>query len=481
MLFRQIEDNKLAQYAYLIGCQKTNEALIIDPERDIDRYVDMATASGLKIVAVAETHIHADFLSGARELAEQHGARLYLSKEGGPDWQSFWAQDSDYDVHFLADGDTFKVGNIAVKALHTPGHTPEHVSFLITDLGGGADAPMGMATGDFVFVGDLGRPDLLESAAGIAGMMEPSARTLYASAQDFLELPDYLQVWPAHGAGSACGKALGAVPETTVGYERRFSPALAAAQQSEDEFVRFILEGQPEPPVYFARMKALNRDGVPLLGGVPAPEKLAVEHLGDLAGRDDVVVVDTRAERDAFYAGHLPGSIHSPLNKSFHTFVGSYFDSEIPVYLIADEDQLDDVVRNLIRIGIDDIKGYFTPDALERYEAAGGELGRTEAIDFEEMERRRSLGGVHVLDVRRGSEYAQEGHVPGALNIAHTRLLPRLDEVPGDGTLLVHCQSGNRASAAASFLARNGFDVVAVDDDFTNWAGAGSQQEEAGV
>ena len=164
LLFRQIEDDKLAQYAYLVGCQKTKEALIIDPERDVDRYVAVAAAAGLEIVAVAETHIHADFLSGARELAEQHGVRLYLSKEGGPDWQSFWAQDSDYDVRFLADGDTFKVGNIEVKALHTPGHTPEHMSFLITDLGGGADAPMGMATGDFVFVGDLGRPDLLESA-----------------------------------------------------------------------------------------------------------------------------------------------------------------------------------------------------------------------------------------------------------------------------------------------------------------------------
>ena len=295
---------------------------MIDPERDVDRYIELAAAEGLEIVAAAETHIHADFLSGARELAEHHGVKLYVLEEGGPDWQSFWAKDSDYDVRFLKDGDTFDVGNIRIQAVHTPGHTPEHVSYLVTDLGGGADEPMRMATGDFVFVGDLGRPDLLESAAGIVGMMEPSARTLYASTVEFLDLPDYLRVWPAHGAGSACGKALGAVPETTVGYERRFSPAIAAVQQGEDAFVEFILEGQPEPPPYFARMKALNRDGPPLLGGVPSPEALRAEQLVDLAGQGDVVVLDTRTDRAAYFAGHVARSIYAPLNKSFHTVCG---------------------------------------------------------------------------------------------------------------------------------------------------------------
>ncbi len=470
MLFRQIDDGKLAQYAYLIGCQKTKEAIVIDPERDIDRYIDLAEAEGLKLVAAAETHIHADFLSGARELAHLHGVKLYLSAEGGPDWQSFWAQDGAYDVQFLRHGDTFKVGNIELEAVHTPGHTPEHVSYLVTDLGGGADEPMGMASGDFVFVGDLGRPDLLESAAGVAGAMEPSARTLYASAMDFLELPDYLQVWPAHGAGSACGKALGAVPETTIGYERRFSPALAAAKEGEQAFVDFILEGQPEPPGYFARMKALNRDGPPILHGLPTPDKLEPEALGGLVDRDDVVVVDTRADRHAFFAGHLPGSIYGPLNKSFHTFVGSYFDPELPVYLIVEEEALDDVVRNLIRIGIDRVVGYATPADLEQYAASGGELAAIEVIDLAEMDARRGGPDIHVLDVRKGSEFV-EGHVADAQNIAHTRLMPRFDEIPRDGTLLVHCQTGNRASAAASFLARRGLRVVAVDVDFETWAG----------
>ena len=468
MFLRRIEDGKLAQYAYLIGCQRTGEALVIDPERDVDRYVEMAKGEGLTIVAAAETHIHADFLSGARELAEHHDVELFLSEEGGPDWQSFWAKDSDYDVQFLKDGDTFEVGNIRIQAVHTPGHTPEHMSYLITDLGGGADEPMGMATGDFVFVGDLGRPDLLESAAGIAGMMEPSARTLYASTVEFLDLPDYLQVWPAHGAGSACGKALGAVPETTIGYERRFSPAIAAVKQGEDAFVDFILEGQPEPPVYFARMKALNRDGASLLGGVPKPARIAVEDLLDVAQRSDAVIVDTREEKADYLAGHVAGSIYSPFNKSFHTFAGSYFDPELPVTLIADEAMVDDVVRNLIRIGIDDVRGFFTPDGLDAFAAAGGTMVTTDVIDFEEMERRRRDPSAHVLDVRKGSEFV-EGHVPGALNIAHTRLMPRLAEVPEGGALMVHCKAGGRAAAASSFLERNGRRVVVVDGEFEGW------------
>jgi hydroxyacylglutathione hydrolase len=268
MYFRQIFDPELAQYAYIIGCQATGEALVIDPERDIDRYVEIAGEEGLRIVAVTETHIHADFLSGAREFAEQHGVKLYLSDEGDENWKYFWAKDSDYDVTFLKDGDVFDVGNIRIRAVHTPGHTPEHVSFLVTDRGGGASEPMGIASGDFVFVGDLGRPDLLETAAGVAGAREPSARRLFDSTKRFLALDDHVQVWPGHGAGSACGKALGAVPQSTVGYERRFNAGLSFDE--EQSFVDAILDGQPEPPIYFARMKELNKSGVPILGDPPS-------------------------------------------------------------------------------------------------------------------------------------------------------------------------------------------------------------------
>lgn len=228
MFLRQITDSALAQNAYLIGCQRTGEAIVIDPERDVDRYLKVAAENELHITAVADTHIHADYLTGARELMEHHGAVAYLSAEGGPDWQFEWAK-GHANARFLRDGDTFRVGNIELKAVHSPGHTPEHMSFLVTDLGGGASEPMALLSGDFIFVGDVGRPDLLESAAGKVGVMEPSARTLYGSLRATAALPEHLQILPAHGAGSACGKALGAVPVSVLGYERRFNGALRLA------------------------------------------------------------------------------------------------------------------------------------------------------------------------------------------------------------------------------------------------------------
>ncbi len=269
MFFRMLYDDKLAQASYIIGCQAVGEALIIDPQRDVDRYIQACVKEGLEITAVAETHIHADFLSGARELAEKTGATVYLSDEGDADWKYLWQDKKtgggSYDHLLVLDGDIFRVGNIEIEVIHTPGHTPEHICFLITDKGGGASEPMGIASGDFVFVGDVGRPDLLETAAGVAGVKETSARVLRQSLLEFQKLPDFLQLWPGHGAGSACGKTLGAVPQSTVGYEKRFNPAVNAAVD-EERFVRFILYGQPEPPLYFARMKKENKEGPAILG-----------------------------------------------------------------------------------------------------------------------------------------------------------------------------------------------------------------------
>ncbi len=465
MLFRQIFDERLAQYAYLVACEQTKDALIIDPERDIDRYIRIAGAEGLTIRAVAETHIHADFLSGAREFAERLGLHVYLPGEAPPEWKYTWIDDAKYDVTLLKDGDTFRIGYIEIRAVHTPGHTPEHVSYLVTDRVTGANAPMGMATGDFVFVGDLGRPDLLESAAGIAGAMKPSAQQLYRSAIDFLALPDYLQVWPGHGAGSACGKALGAVPETTVGYERRFSPAFAAVDAGENDFVDFILAGQPEPPPYFARMKQQNRDGPPRLGNVPAPERAPVAALAALAREDNAVVLDTRHSRPEFMAAHLPGSIHAPFNKSFPTIAGSYVRPDQSIHLIADEAVIQSAVLDLIRIGLDRIVSYATPADLAAFGETGGTLRTTPVIDFNELARRRDSDEPMVLDVRGTAEY-EAGHIPNAINVAHTRLAPRLAEIPRDDPLHVHCGGGGRAGSASSFLERQGFDVVLIDDDF---------------
>lgn len=478
MLFRQIFDERLAQYAYLIGCQQTREALIVDPERDIDRYVSIAAAEGLTITAVTETHIHADFLSGSREFAARYGVKVYLPGHAAEGWRYGWADECGATM--LKDGDSFRIGNIEITAVHSPGHTPEHTSFLVTDHGGGAHEPMGLVTGDFVFVGDLGRPDLLETAAGVKGVMKSSARDLYRSAVGFLDLPDYMQVWPGHGAGSACGKALGAVPESTVGYERRFSPALAAVRDGEDEFVDFILAGQPEPPPYFARMKMLNRDGPPILGRVPEPERMPVADIVARTGTADAIVLDARLDRRDFMRSHLPGSIFAPLNKTFPTIAGSYADPRQAICLIVPANSVSSAVLDLIRIGYDHIAGYATPDDLAAWAASGGTTATTERIDFAELDRRRAIEDIGVLDVRGAAEYA-EARRGDAINLAHTRLAVRLAEVPRGRPIAVYCATGSRASSASSMLEREGFDVLYVDDNFSVWAASNPDAVESGT
>ena len=264
MLLKYFYDQTLAHASYLVGCQKSGTAMVVDPGRDVEPYLQVAAENGMKITGVAETHIHADYVSGAHELAARIGAKLYVSDEGPAEWKYQYA--TRYDHQLLKDGDEFKVGNIKFTVVHTPGHTPESISFLLTDQGGGATEPMGIFTGDFVFVGSIGRPDLLEEAAGIFGSAKVGAHDLFASVQKFRALPDYLQIWPAHGAGSACGKGLGAIPSSTVGYEKRFNPALQFTD--EGEFVDYILADQPEAPKYFAVMKRVNKVGPELLGTV---------------------------------------------------------------------------------------------------------------------------------------------------------------------------------------------------------------------
>lgn len=468
MLVRQITDDHLAQNAYLIGCQQTGEAIVIDPERDVERYIEAAARENLKLVAATETHVHADFLSGTRELARRvPGIRIFLSADGGPEWQYRWPGADGIAATLLKNGDTFAIGRIEIRAWHTPGHTPEHMSFVITDHGAGASEPMGVASGDFVFVGDLGRPDLLETAAGVVGNREPSAERLYESASEFLRLPDFLQVWPGHGAGSACGKALGAIPMTTVGYERRFSPAIAEAVRGSRPFVDFILSGQPEPPAYFARMKQLNLEGPPVLGALPAPARLDARHLADDA--KNAQVIDTRRSRQDFMHEHVDRAFHAPFDKSFPTVVGSLVDPAKPIVLLIEEEDLAAAVRDLVRIGYDDILGWSPVDLLA-FKEAGGRTSSIESIGFAEFEARRQAGPVTVLDVRGAGEY-ETRHVPGAINIAHTRLRATQPVLPSDGPVYVHCAAGVRSAVSAAYLAAHGVNVVHVDGPFKDWQG----------
>jgi len=339
MIFQRFFDDKLAQASYLIGCVATGEALVVDANRDVEPYVRAAEREGLRIVAVTETHIHADYLSGSRELAKRTGAQLHLSDCGPAEWKYGFAKEDG--VRLLNEGDEIVIGNVKLRVMHTPGHTPEHLSFLVID-GAATSEPMGVVTGDFVFCGDVGRPDLLEKAVQVKGSAEKAAKVLWQSLEKFRALPDHLSVWPGHGAGSACGKGMSAVPSSTVGYEKRINWAFTA--KNEAEFVSGVLAGQPEPPAYFATMKRLNRDGPKVIGALRQPPLLDFTALG--AGSLELgknasqapssqlpALVDLRTAAD-FAAGHIPGSLSIPLNKSFTTWAGSLLPYDRDIHLI---------------------------------------------------------------------------------------------------------------------------------------------------
>jgi len=467
MFFKRFYDEQLAQASYLIGCGATGSALVIDPCRLVDQYIAAAEADGLRIDAVTETHIHADFVSGTRELAARTGAVMYLSKCGTPEWQYGFRDEAR--VVLLGDRDRITVGNVDVQAVHTPGHTPEHLSFLVTDRAG-ADEPMGIVTGDFVFVGDVGRPDLLEKAAHVQGTAESGARDLFRSLAWFKTLPDHLQLWPGHGAGSACGKGLSAVPQSTVGYERRFNWALSS--DDENAFVRQVLAGQPEPPRYFGEMKRINRAGPPVLGSLSLPERVAEHRVAEILAAGGIVV-DIRAAPD-FASGHLPGTLSIPFNKSFPTWAGSLLPYDRDLYLLIDEgrpEALAAAVKSLLSIGLDRVRGYFGSKALEMSDGNGGSLGRVEQLTVGELQARQ--GSLYVLDVRGRAEW-EGGHIPGAHLVPLAELSDRIAEVPADRPIAVHCQGGGRSAIAASLLRANGVPHVAnVTGGFGAWVQSG--------
>ena len=465
MLLKRFYDSKLAQASYLVGCPSSGEAIVVDANRDVEQYIRAAADEGLKVTHVTETHIHADFVSGSRELADRASAQLLLSDEGDADWKYAFARGAG--ARLLHDRDTFMVGNLRFEALHTPGHTPEHLSFLVTDTPA-TDKPMGALTGDFIFVGDVGRPDLLEKAAGIAGTMEAAARTLFRSLQRFKQLPDYIQILPGHGAGSACGKALGAVPSSTLGYEKIANWGLAITD--EQEFVEAVLAGQPEPPKYFAEMKRINKEGPALLGGFHRPELRPAAAIGGLL-HDGVTIVDTRPAAD-FAAGHIAGTINIPLNKSFNTWAGWLLPYDRDFHLIVDSGCsrcIDEAVRDLAMIGLDRVAGYFGTDAIGAWSAAGHELAKVRQISAAELADRMKSEKMSVIDVRGRTEW-DAGHLPGVPNIPVGYLTERLSEIPSSTTVVVHCQSGARSAIAASVLQASGRkNIVNLTGGFAEW------------
>jgi hydroxyacylglutathione hydrolase len=449
----------LAQTSYVIGCATAGEALVIDPNRDLDQYIKAAEAEGARVAHVTETHIHADYVSGSRELAARTGATLYLSDEGDADWKYGYAREAH--AVLVREGDRITVGRVRVDVAHTPGHTPEHLSFLVTDCTAAND-PIGAATGDFIFVGDVGRPDLLERAANLTGTMEAGARTLYRSLQRWRDRPDWLQIWPGHGAGSACGKGISAIPQSTLGYEKRFNWAFRAA--SEDDFVRSVLAGQPEPPKYFAEMKHVNKAGPRLLGGFHRPPLLQADALARLVAAG-ACVVDTRHAAD-FAIGHVPGTINIPLNAAFTTWAGWLLPYDADVHLIAGPRNgeasraVDAAVRDLAMIGLDRVAGWFDDSVIDAWTAAGRPPGSVPQITVDDLAEALRHDAVTLVDVRSAAEWAT-GWIAGARHIPLGYLTDELDQIPRARPVVVQCQSGSRSAIGASLLRAHGFAHVA--------------------
>jgi len=470
VLLRRFYDEGLAQASYLIGCQVTGEALVVDPNRDIEQYIAAAVAEGLRIAHVTETHIHADFVSGSRELAQRTGATLYLSDEGGPAWRYDYATQAG--AVLLKDGSRLQIGKVAIEALHTPGHTPEHLAFLVTDTTA-ASAPLGVLSGDFVFVADVGRPDLLERAANYRGTMEQGARQLFQSLQRFKRFPDYIQIWPGHGAGSACGKALGTMPHSTLGYERLANWAFGITE--EESFVAAVLDGQPDPPKYFAEMKRINKEGPRVLGGLGRPRRIPASRVGELVAAG-TLVVDTRPAAD-FAAAHIPGTINIPLNRAFTTWAGWLVHYDREFYLMIDsarDEAVETAVRGLTMIGLDQVAGHVdATETLEAWRAAGGTLSVTPQMTVAELRERLGGDAVTVLDVRGRAEW-EAGHLPGVSNIPLGLLPDRLDELPARGLIVLHCETASRSAIAASLLEAQGRrDIANLKGGFTAWRQAG--------
>lgn len=458
MYFQHVYENGLAQASYFIGCQKTKEAIVIDPRRDIDVYLKIAEEKNFNITHITETHIHADFLSGVRELSAVTGAKMYLSDEGGPDWQY------QFEHEGLKNGDLLKIGNVQLEVLHTPGHTPEHISFLLTDSIVTKE-PIMIFTGDFVFVGDIGRPDLLEKAAGIVGTQEVGAKQMFNSLKRFKSLSDHVQVWPGHGAGSACGKSLGAVPSSTVGYEKIVNWALKI--EDETEFVQRLLEGQPEPPKYFAMMKKLNKFGPTILGGIPHPAKLTLNQFRE-ALQKSIPIVDSR-DKLSFAGGHVRGSINIQDNSEFSTWAGWMLQYDEPFVLIANADRVQELTKALVRIGMQNFYGYVSD--LDKWADQCHELEIVQQITVNELQDiiDQNKEEIEIIDVRSYIDY-EESKIPNSKNIYTGYIFDKVQELTDSKKKIVYCQSGNRSSIAASAMMSKGIkNVINLTGGYSAW------------
>ena len=451
LVLEQINTEGLAQLSYLVGDTAAGVAAVIDPRRDVDVYLNRARELGLRITHIIETHIHADFVSGSHELQ----ARIQVPIYGGT------TSDYQFDYEPLEDGQTLNLGHITLTAVHTPGHTPEHISLLLSDAKQG-DAPFGIFTGDFVFNLDVGRPDLLGG-----GTERKLAAQLFHSIFDtLLPMGDRLEIYPCHGAGSACGKAIGDRTQSTIGNERIFNSAFQ--QRSESEFVEWLLGDMPEPPRHYSRLKQVNAKGAPVKGCLQAPPPLSVAQFQEQMTDESTVIVDTRSML-AFGGGHIPGALNIGLGASFPSWAGWMLEPDQAILLVVESpDDLKRASADLFRLGFDNVRGYLH-NGMTSWQLAGLPLRRILQMTVDELNRVREQESVMVLDVRTDQEFLA-GAVPDAHHVFVPHLATNLDRLDASKTIATYCGSGYRSSIAASLLQQQGFPkVVNIPGAWSAW------------
>jgi hydroxyacylglutathione hydrolase len=442
MKIEQIYTGCLAQGAYFIV--SNGEAAVIDPLRETDPYVQKAARVGATIKYVFETHFHADFVSGHVDLAQKTGAEIVYgpgAKTGFKSYEAF-------------DGEEFSVGEVTIRALHTPGHTLESTCYLLLDE---QKRPKALFSGDTLFIGDVGRPDLAQKGSLT---MEDLAKMLYESLRTrIMVLPDDVIVYPAHGAGSACGKNMSKETSDTLGNQKRFNYALRP-DMTVDEFVQEVTEGLPEPPQYFPENVRMNQQGYESFADVleRSDQALAPESFEITANSTGALVLDTRGA-STFAAGFIPNAINIGIDGSFAPWVGALIpDLQQPILLVAEQGREEEVVTRLARVGYDHTIGYLD-GGFAAWSGFGKETDHIASISADEFAERFRKGEITIIDVRKPDEFAA-GHIRGALNIPLDNINDLMDQFPGDGTLYVHCAGGYRSMIAASILKSRGFDDV---------------------
>jgi rhodanese-related sulfurtransferase/glyoxylase-like metal-dependent hydrolase (beta-lactamase superfamily II) len=445
----------LSHMSYMVTDEKTKTAAIVDPQRDVEQYLQDAASGGYRIRHVFLTHFHADFLAGHIELRDKAGAAIYLGRRG----------DTEYPVTHVRDGDLIEFGDVRLQILETPGHTPEGISILVYDLAKNVDQPYAVMTGDTLFIGDVGRPDLL---ASIGVTADELANMLYDSLRKkLLALPDATLVYPAHGAGSMCGKNLSTDTVSTIGEQKKFNYALQP--MSREEFKAIVTAEQPEAPGYFLHDAMLNRQehlnlDVALrksLRGLGLEEVLRLVDQG-------AQLVDVRDGID-FEGAHLAGALNIPINGKYATWCGTILNDHQPIVVIADTGREEEAIVRLGRIGFDNVAGYLK-NGMDALEDRSDMIRRIDRITAVTLAGQRTVPDAPiVVDVRSEKEWAA-GHIPGSLNIPLNHLRERVNELPGSHNVVVHCESGYRSAIAASLLAGLGrSDVIDLVGGFKAW------------